>query len=552
MGIVRSAGEWARGRSRREGADAAPGSARARRARRAAFVALAVLVLVLAGLAVLGSTLAEEPVRRWAEASLNERISGYDVRIGRVDLQPLAFRVDVRDVGVAQEAHPEPAVAQVAEITASIEWRALLRGALVADVTLERPVLHVDRQQFRREAEDETPLSERGWQDAIQATVPLEINHVRVVDAELTYVDEGFEPLRVSAIRAEAANIRNVASPEREYPSTLAVDARVFEAGRLALRGDADFLAKPQPGVRAELELEGIELDYLQPLLTRQHFEVRGGRLALAGEFEVGRTVQRVELRELVVSDLAGDYVRSEASEAKEPAAVREVARAAEQATARPELQLRAERIALHDANVGMRSVQEAGPYRVFLSELELELENFSNRFQEGTGHARLSGRFMGSGATHATATFEPEREGPEFELALEIVDTELRAMNELLRAYGQLDVTRGLFSLYSEIRVADGRIDGYVKPLFRDVEVYDPAQDEDDGLLRQAYEGVAGAVSELLENPPREEVATTTDLSGPVENPETDTWELLVRLVQNAFVRAILPGFERQLGEGD
>jgi hypothetical protein len=56
----------------------------------------------------------------------------------------------------------------------------------------------------------------------------------------------------------------------------------------------------------------------------------------------------------------------------------------------------------------------------------------------------------------------------------------------------------------------------------------------------------VINAASELLKNTPRGEVATKADVSGPVENPQASTWELVVTLIQNAFFDAVLPGFER------
>jgi hypothetical protein len=59
----------------------------------------------------------------------------------------------------------------------------------------------------------------------------------------------------------------------------------------------------------------------------------------------------------------------------------------------------------------------------------------------------------------------------------------------------------------------------------------------------------VVGGVSSLLENVPREEVATKADLAGPLKNPQASTWQVLANLIQNAFFRAILPGFERKLG---
>jgi hypothetical protein len=37
--------------------------------------------------------------------------------------------------------------------------------------------------------------------------------------------------------------------------------------------------------------------------------------------------------------------------------------------------------------------------------------------------------------------------------------------------------------------------------------------------------------------------------LSGPLENPKAGTWATLIGLVRNAFIKAILPGFERARG---
>jgi hypothetical protein len=58
------------------------------------------------------------------------------------------------------------------------------------------------------------------------------------------------------------------------------------------------------------------------------------------------------------------------------------------------------------------------------------------------------------------------------------------------------------------------------------------------------------GGVSDLLENTRRDEVATKVDMAGPLEDPQTSTWQALVNLIQNAFVQGILPGFERELGQ--
>src|SRR6266852_7584209 len=105
----------------------------------------------------------------------------------------------------------------------------------------------------------------------------------------------------------------------------------------------------------------------------------------------------------------------------------------------------------------------------------------------------------MGSGETTLQAAFHPEARGPDMDVAVRIEDTNLPAMNDLLRAYGKFDVAAGRFSFSSELRVRNQEIKGYVKPLFKDVKVYDERQDRDKGLMRKMYEGVVGGVAKLL-----------------------------------------------------
>ena len=119
--------------------------------------------------------------------------------------------------------------------------------------------------------------------------------------------------------------------------------------------------------------------------------------------------------------------------------------------------------------------------------------------------------------------------------------------MNDLLRAHGGFDVARGQFSFYSELSVRNGRIDGYVKPLFHDLDVYDSSQDAKKSLPRKVYERIVGGVGQVLENRSRDTVAAKTDISGPVEDPRSSTLQIIARLVQNAFFKSILPGLDKE-----
>jgi hypothetical protein len=49
-----------------------------------------------------------------------------------------------------------------------------------------------------------------------------------------------------------------------------------------------------------------------------------------------------------------------------------------------------------------------------------------------------------------------------------------------------------------------------------------------------------------VLENHSRDQVATRIDLSGPVDDPQASTLEIVLHLIENAFFKAILPGLDR------
>ena len=145
-----------------------------------------------------------------------------------------------------------------------------------------------------------------------------------------------------------------------------------------------------------------------------------------------------------------------------------------------------------------------SNPYRVFLADADLYLSNLSNKFSQGPARAELKGKFMGSGATRVTARFRPDKKGPDLDLDVKIEETQMTAMNDLLRAYANFDVAAGTFSFYSELQIRKDAISGYIKPFFKDMKVYDRRTDREKKFFRQMYEMLVGGVARLLERPHR------------------------------------------------
>ena len=510
-----------------------------------------VVVSVLAVVLVLAYAIAfliDEPLRRMTESQMNARLKGYTARIGTLDFHPIGFSVDFYDVVVTQDAHPDPPVMRIKHLGASVQWSAIIRGRIVADFELNDPVIHADRTHFVRELEDPTPVKDRGWQEALQAMYPAKINEFVVRRGALTYVDTGQErPLTLKDLEVVVEDVRNVRSAPDVYPSPIDITATVFDHGKLAVKGQADFLRVPHLGVKGGIDLQRIELDYLKPIVARYGFTLAAGTFGGRGNVEYSPDVAILDLDDVQVDGLRGDYAYKKRTAQPVKKAAAKTAEAAEDVANKPDVLLKAKRISASGATVGFVN-QEATPrYRVFLADTNLVIENFTNQRTEGTATARLEGRFMGTGVTSLRATFRPETNGPDFDLDARIENTDLKALNDLLRAHAKIDVASGVFSVYSEVTVKAGRIKGYVKPLFRDLDVYDADQDREKSFGTKLKEKAADLVGKVFKNQPRDEVATVVPIEGQIKDPKASTWETLIGLVQNAFFKAILPGFERE-----
>src|SRR6185369_10597081 len=115
---------------------------------------------------------------------------------------------------------------------------------------------------------------------------------------------------------------------------------------------------------------------------------------------------------------------------------------------------------------------QSANPaYRLFVTKASVDVHDFSSvAADKRTARGRLRGRFMNSGSAAVDTTIRATQPAADFDLAVRLENTDLTTLNDLLQAKGGFDVARGNMSLYSELRVREGRVQGYVKPIFTDV----------------------------------------------------------------------------------
>ena len=522
-------------------------------------IALAGLIVLLAAVGFVPN----ETIRRSVESRMNASLKGYSVSLGRARFQPIGLSLTLSDLVVRQDAHPEPAILQVSRLHASVHWKELIFLRVVADFAVDRPVAYVNLPQLRSELADKVPVDRKGWQQAVEAIYPLKINLLTIRDGQLTYVDEDPKrPLELTNLQARATNIRNIHSKDRAYPSPFEANAVLAKTGQAEIRGNANFLAEPYTGVKGAFRLSAIPLDSFKPAARHFNVLISGGTFSGSGDIEFAPKVRDLYLPEISIEKVRLGYIRS-APGAPEPGIVpasttskASKADPASKAPSEPEKtedlrwNVRLDRFRLVDSTLELVDPTRNPDYKLLVTHSDVAVEGLSNKTGDGPAHATASGKFMDKGDLKADATFRPGGKGDlDFDVKLEVGPTPMPALNDLFRAYGKFDVYAGTLQVFAEVGVHDKYMRGYVKPIFQDIEIYDSRQDAGKSIFKKVYESAVEVASKILTNRKKDQVATNAPIEGPVGDTGTDVFSVLGGLLENAFIRAILPGFDRQVG---
>jgi len=492
----------------------------------------------------------DELMRRRMEENINDSLVGYTARVPELDFHLIGLSVTLKNAQLSQQSHPDPPVAQFGKVHASVQWKALLHGRLVADFEFDNPKLHIDLRQLESEVKDPTNFEDKGWQDAARDIYPLKINHFAVNNGEVTYIDKDAKrPLELRNVQLRATNIRNVRSPDNVYPSTISMTTDVFGSGRLEVEGRANFLSEPHVGLNVDFKFAQVPLAALNPVAGRVNLRVRKGILDAAGHLEYSPEVENVRIENATLRGVQVDYLHLSATQKAEAERLATVQKTAKRVSNEPNTLVFVDHFEIADSTIAYSDSTQPPGYRLFLSDADMTLKDLSNQASEKPAQIDITGLFMGSGRTQIVGSFMPIHKTPYFDFSVRIQNTSMKSMNDLFRSLADFDVAKGEFAFYSELHARDGRLRGYVKPLMSDVEVFKRQQDKSKSILQQVYEALIGGVAGLLKSK-EGKVATETEVSGRIDDPNVQTWEAVANLLKNAFVSAIRPGLTGEEGK--
>ena len=488
-------------------------------------------------------------IRPRIETNMNASLKGYHATLPHAHLQLLGLTLMLRDLTIVQMAHPQPPVATFPLMRFRIDWKSLLSGRVVAYVLLERPKFHIDEAQLATERNDRTSLRQKGWQDALQNAYPFKINHLDVDEGDLVYVEAGAtKPLHLSHLNLDSDNIRSLEAPNNLYPSWFRASMTIFDRGKMSLQGNANYLMKPFPGMETRYTLTDVPMDALTTASHHINVAISGGILSSDGFIEYSPKVTNVDIDNVSIDAINATYSHRPETERAEAKRINIAGNAVEKETNRRAVNIHIRELEIRRSRLAYDDQTSNPPFNLFIAGTDLKLMNLGNHRAQGFARLTLSGKFMGSGDTNITGTFLASGEGPEFITNISIENTDLTSLNPLLRAYGRFDVAQGRLTLYSQLGVKNGNISGYAKPMFSDLKVYDYQKDKSKGLIGQTKQILIGTAAHIFKNSETQKVATQVTISGSLKKADISTWEAFVEIVENAFIKTILPGFDREV----
>jgi hypothetical protein len=202
------------------------------------------------------------------------------------------------------------------------------------------------------------------------------------------------------------------------------------------------------------------------------------------------------------------------------------------------------------DGSVHFRVFQSQRPVDIYLSQVNGTVDDLGNIRDQSNPlvtKVHATAMAMDQAKFEMKMTLDPFSYRPTFHLAVRLLGLDVTKLNDFALTYGKFDFKRGWFDLVIEADSKEGQLSGYVKPLFRDLQVFSVTEDLKGGnVLQFFWQALVGATTALLKNPPRDQFGTLIPFTGDATGATSaDILPTIGNILRNAFVRAYLPRLE-------
>jgi hypothetical protein len=213
--------------------------------------------------------------------------------------------------------------------------------------------------------------------------------------------------------------------------------------------------------------------------------------------------------------------------------------------------------IEIHDGTATFRTPGIATDDALTARRLNGIITNITNAVEaekDSFAEFRLTGKVLGGAEVWAYGSAEPFSKRATFDLNMAVENVDVPNVNPWLREYLKADAKSGDFDLYLEVASANGRYQGFAKPILKDVQFLSTADlpTEQRNPLKGLWNAALQLAAEIFENQPRQQVAARVPFSGTVQGTQTDLLATIGSVLRNAFVGAFARSIEDRISLDD
>ncbi len=205
-----------------------------------------------------------------------------------------------------------------------------------------------------------------------------------------------------------------------------------------------------------------------------------------------------------------------------------------------------------HNGKLTYQDFSATPKVNIYIHNMAGEVRNLRNVVEKSEplpSTILVHGDSIGHGALNIKGRMNILKEVPDMDLDAKLENVNLTALSDYSNAYASVDIRGGKLSVYSEIKVKDNHVSGYVKPIASDISLIDLRKETNP--LKLAWESVVAVVVDIFTNRSHDQFATRIPLNGNLDSIKTNTWTAIGGIIRNAFVQALSKGLDPS-GPGD
>ena len=220
-------------------------------------------------------------------------LQGYDGSISGVSIYLIRGAYSINDLKIYKiEGNDTVPFIDFPVTDLSVEWRALLHGAIVGEVVIKEPKLNFiggDGESGKSTGANQTG-TEVNWVDFIKRLIPLKINRMEIVQGTIFFYDFTTKPkvsLYLDSLDVLATNLNNSNEITDPLPSTVSATATSIGGGKLDIQMDINVLKKI-PDLDMDLKFEEVSMPALNDFfLAYAKVDIESGSFSLFSEVAI-------------------------------------------------------------------------------------------------------------------------------------------------------------------------------------------------------------------------------------------------------------------------